>query len=478
MRRPQFNLFTKILLWSFLNLLILGAGLLGFINLQYRLDPISLFQGEGNERLAAMLRLIGPEINDKTRAERDALLQRYSEAYQAQFLIFANTGEQLGGPETALPPELLPSLKVGPPRQSALPKTALPNDRPGPPVRLRFVHKIAHPTRYWFGLALGVGELHKPEPTRATLLIVSESRSAHGLFFSPKPWLIMAACVVTLSIMLWLPFVRRITRAVAQLTAATEQIADEQFAVRVNERRTDELGRLGKAINHLAARLSGFVQGQKRFLGDVSHELNSPLARMQFALSILEQRATSDQRDYIADVQEEVVLMSRLVSELLAYSKAGMRGPEIKLETVSLRPLIANVIEREASQELPINVEVDTALSVTAHPELLARAVGNLLRNAIRYAGTAGPITVAAAQSGKQVSLCVRDCGPGVPAEALHKIFDPFYRLEADRARVTGGAGLGLAIVKSCVETCQGSIAAHNLQPAGFEVAITLQASA
>src|SRR5207249_2057473 len=138
-----------------------------------------------------------------------------------------------------------------------------------------------------------------------------------------------------------------------------------------NERRADELGRLGKAINHLAVRLGGFVQGQKRFLGDVSHELNSPLARMQFALSILEQRADPAQRDYIADVHEEVELMSRLVSELLAYSKAGMRGPEIKLEAVSLRPLIADVVAREAKQELPINVAVDAALDVNAHPELL-----------------------------------------------------------------------------------------------------------
>ncbi|MBI1762312.1 MAG: HAMP domain-containing histidine kinase [Acidobacteria bacterium] len=477
MRRLQFNLFTKILLWSFLNLLVLGTGLLIFINLQYRLSPLAIFQGEGNERLEGMLRLLGPEVNDKPHAERDAVLKRFSDAYQAEFLLVANTGEQLGGPAMALPADLLADLKLGPPRQPPGPKPNIHDEKQGPPVRLRFMHKTANPTRYWFGLALGLAELDKTEMTRATLVVVSDSRSAHGLFFSAKPWLLMAACVAALSILLWLPFVRRLTRAVAQLTTATEQIADEHFDVRVNERRTDELGRLGKAINHLAVRLSGFVQGQKRFLGDVSHELNSPLARMQFALSILEQRATPDQCAYIADVQEEVELMSRLVSELLAFSKAGMRGPAIKLEPVRLRPLIAGVIEREANQELPINVEVDAALNVTAQPELLARAVSNLLRNALRYAGTSGPITVAATQHDNRVNLSVRDCGPGVPAEALHKIFDPFYRLEADRARVTGGAGLGLAIVKSCVETCQGSVAAHNLQPVGFEVAISLKAA-
>jgi two-component system, OmpR family, sensor histidine kinase CpxA len=476
--RPRFPLFTKILLWFFLNLLVLGGLLFAFFNLQFRLDPRSILQSEAGNRLEALVRLITDEVAGNPRAERDAILKRYGDAYQVEFLLFANTGEQLGGTDTTLPAEVLRELKVGPPSGAPPPPLIASAKGSGPAYRVRFSQKSANPTRYWYGVAMPVFEPSRTEGIRATLIVMSDSRSGHGLFFDPRPWVVIVAFVLVLSILLWLPFVRSLTRAIKQTTAAAEQIAEEHFEVRVDERRSDELGRLGKAINHLAGRLSGFVQGQRRFLGDVSHELNSPLARMQFALSILEQRVDPAQRHYIEDVQEEVQLMSRLVSELLAYSKAGMRGPQIELEKVGLRPLVERVIERETTPYAHINVEVDAALAVTAQPELLARALGNLLRNAARYAAAAGPITVAAERRGEQVKLCVNDCGPGVPEEALHKIFDPFYRLEVDRARTTGGAGLGLAIVKTCVETCQGSVAARNLKPSGFEVAITLNAAA
>ncbi len=93
------------------------------------------------------------------------------------------------------------------------------------------------------------------------------------------------------------------------------------------------------------------------------------------------------------------------------------------------------------------------------------------------YAGAAGPITISATRQAAQVRLAVTDSGAGVPEIEVGKLFDPFYRLEPDRARQTGGAGLGLAIVKTCVEACQGSVAARNLKPSGFEVAITLNAA-
>jgi len=269
----------------------------------------------------------------------------------------------------------------------------------------------------------------------------------------------MAVVLLALSVLLWLPLVRGMTRAVAQMTAAAEQIAEERFDVRVNDGRSDELGRLGRAINHLAARLSGFVMGQRRFLGDISHELNSPLARMQFALGILEERVDPAHRGYVADAQEEVRLMSRLVSELLSYSKAGIKAPEVRLESVNLRRLAHEVIEREAADGAEVRLEVDEALEALASPELLARALANVIRNAQRYAGAAGPVTIAAAGGSGQVRVSVADCGPGVPEEELSRLFDPFYRLEPDRARSTGGAGLGLA---ACHAQGHGRGRAHN----------------
>jgi two-component system sensor histidine kinase CpxA len=347
----------------------------------------------------------------------------------------------------------------------------------GRPPSPNFYTYTSDPALYWSGSPIFIFEKGKSEPTRGRLVAASESMNGNGLFFDPSPWIILALVIFGGSTLFWLPFVRDITKAVKQLTGAAEKIAKEQFDVRVGDKRTDELGRLGKAINHLAGRLSGYVTGQKRFLGDISHELNSPLARMQFALSILEERVTEENRPYVEDVKEEVELMTKLVGELLTYSKAGMQTPHIKLEPVRLKLLLEQVIARETVNETAqVKLEVDEDAAVSAQPDLLVRAVGNVLRNAVRYAGNAGEVTVSAGKNiDGYVHLNIADKGAGVPESEIGNLFDPFYRIETDRARQTGGSGLGLAIVKTCVEACEGKVSARNLSPTGFEVSILLK---
>jgi len=269
--------------------------------------------------------------------------------------------------------------------------------------------------------------------------------------------------------------VRSITRSLSQITRATEQVAEGNFDIRVDTARRDELGRLGQAINVMAGRLAGFVSGQKRFLGDAAHELCSPLARIEVALSILETRADVALQPRIADVREEAQEMASLVNEILAFSKASLRGNSTQREPVALAELVRRVAAREAPGQERVQVEIAEELHVLAAPGLLTRAVANLIRNAMRYAGDAGPIAVSAQpQQGSQVLLTVADCGPGIPEEALSQIFDPFFRLDSSRSRDTGGFGLGLAIVKTCIEACGGSVAARNRQPSGLQVEITL----
>jgi two-component system sensor histidine kinase CpxA len=306
----------------------------------------------------------------------------------------------------------------------------------------------------------------------AVLVIASDSRSGHGLFFDVRPWLFVAAAIVLLSMAIWFPFVRSLTRSIGQMTATAEAMARGQFDARVEPHRSDELGRLGAAINQLSARLAGFVGGQRRFLGDISHELNSPLARLDVALGIVEERVAEGDREVVSDAQEEVRLMAQLVAELLAFAKAGMKGQDVRLTSVPLLMVCQSVVAREApGREVGIDVAPD--LAVVAQPQLLARAIANLVRNAMRYAGQSGPITIAAREAGDEAAITVGDRGPGVPADAIPHLFEPFFRIEADRDRATGGAGLGLAIVKTCVDACQGRVEARNLEP-GFEVEIRL----
>jgi two-component system, OmpR family, sensor histidine kinase CpxA len=480
MRLLRFSLFTKIMAWFFLNLVLLGVILFLIFNLNFRFSPRSPFFGGSANRIGAVTRLITREMNGITRAERDEVLKRYSEAYGVEFFLFDNRGNQLGGREVTLPSEVYekiadfdtPGLERQATNSSAGSNRELPP--PGPPPSIYV--KTVDPPLYWLGVRTLTYEKNSPEPIRARILAASDSFSGNGLFFDPTPWLLIVGTITVVSTLFWFPFVRSLTKSLRQMTTAAEQIADENFDVRVGDKRSDELGRLGKAINHLASRLSGFVGGQKRFLGDISHELNSPLARMQFALSILEDRVDETNRAYVEDVKEEVVLMSKLVGELLAFSKAGIKAVENNLEKVRLLPLVEAVIEREkAADKAKIKIEIADETEVLAHPELISRAIANVVRNAVRYAGDAGEIVISAAIEGNQVKIEIADKGAGVPEAELEKLFDPFYRLQSHRSRESGGSGLGLAIVKTCVEACQGKVSARNRNSGGLAVIITMK---
>lgn len=483
----RFSLFSKTILWFFLNLVVLGAILFVFFNYNFRFRANSGFSGNNIE---VVTRQITNETDGKTREERDAILKTYTEKHAGvEFFLFDSEGRQLGGREISLPPAVAEAIAReagGPPPRfapsSGAPPARAPRSMNEPPPRgvpmppPSIYVKTDSPTLYWFGARIALFEQEKSEIIRARLLAVSDSFYGYGLFYNPTPWLILTGIIVSVSLLFWFPFVRRITKTIGQITGATEQIAEERFGVRVNEKRTDELGRLGASINSLAKRLSGFVSGQKRFLGDISHELNSPLARMNFALQILEDRVDDANRRYVEDVKEEVELMSKLVGELLEYSKAGIKTVHASLEKITLRPLIEQVVEREkAGENARVKIDIADDLKVSAQPELLARAVGNVVRNAVRYAGKAGEICISATNGNQQVKIEIADNGAGVPEESLEKLFDPFYRVETDRARQTGGTGLGLAIVKTCVEACEGTVSARNRTTRGLAITICLK---
>ncbi len=229
----------------------------------------------------------------------------------------------------------------------------------------------------------------------------------------------------------------------------------------------------------MAQRLEGHVTGQKRLMGDIAHELCSPIARMQASLGILEQTCEADARQqrYLGKVSGELQHMSALVSELLSFSRASLKH-EVILQSVKLEPLVQSVLQREEADPAAFRVDVPTCLEVSADPDLLSRAVGNLVRNAIRYAAHAGPIEIRAAEQADRILLVVRDHGPGAPAEALPRLFDPFYRPDAARTRESGGVGLGLAIVKSCAEACGATVTARNCPDGGLEVSLRLHRAA
>jgi two-component system sensor histidine kinase CpxA len=255
-------------------------------------------------------------------------------------------------------------------------------------------------------------------------------------------------------------------------------VAEGDFAVEVPDaNRRDELGELARSVQQMAERLDGHAQGQKRFLGDIAHELCSPIARMQASLGILQQRAATDEKAhrYMDKLSGELQSMSALVNELLSFSKANLRS-SVELKSVPLAPLVRRTLAREdASEEAgTARLEVPEDCAVLADEALLSRAIGNLVRNAQRYAAGSGPVEIRATRTNGHVSIMVSDRGPGVPAEALPRLLEPFYRPDAARTRESGGVGLGLAIVKSCTEACGGKVEIANRQGGGLEVTLKL----
>jgi two-component system sensor histidine kinase CpxA len=479
-------IYGQILGWFFLNLAMLGAIFYLFARLELRLGLDSLLLGAAGDRIQAVGNIIAHELSEGGRAQWDAILSKFTEAYGIEFTLFLNDSSQLAGNKTELPEVVRQKILEGrvptrPPLKEPLPpRPRKPADAPTAQKAMRpirdpkFMLHTSAPTRYWVGIRIPVADGEQPRRLQTTLLAASPSLGGGGLFLDVRPWLFAAGVAVLLSALLWVPFVRGLTRSIGELTGATERIAEGQFDIQVRAKRRDELGRLGHAVNRLAERLGGFVTGQKRFLGDVAHELCSPLARLQMALGIMEQHADERQRPCLEDLRGEAQEMSQLVNELLSLSKAGLKPANIKRVPVDLLEIVRRVAGREGGETTQVAIDVPAGLMALAEPDLLARALGNVLRNAIRYAADSGPITLTARAENELVRISVADCGLGVPPESLSKLFDPFYRVDSSRTRQTGGTGLGLTIVRSCLEACGGQATAHNREGGGLEVSLYL----
>jgi two-component system, OmpR family, sensor histidine kinase CpxA len=174
-------------------------------------------------------------------------------------------------------------------------------------------------------------------------------------------------------------------------------------------------------------------------------------------------------------VREELQHMSGLVNELLSFSKAGLRPKALKLKPIDVNELVQKIISREVKDLAEVDLNIPENLAVMGEHDLLVRAIGNVVRNAIRYAGKTGPIQIAARVVDDDAEIIISDHGPGVPDEDITRLFDPFFRVDASRNRETGGVGLGLTIVKTCIEACGGTVSARNRKRGGLRIILRLQ---
>jgi two-component system sensor histidine kinase CpxA len=467
----------KILGLALLNLILIAVVLALFAQWQFGLSVESLLLGPARDRVIGIANAVGRDLDATPDASRTELLAAYSRRYGVDFYLVDPRGHSLAGSGIDLPRALLERMqnRAGPGgnRRPGPPDPGF-GPRGGPPSEPAFLTMTRNPLTYWIGVRMPINGPQGERGVPAVLLLRANSIFNSQLFFDWRSLLWLAATLAAVALLCWWPFVHRVTRSIREMDRATEEIALGRFDNHVTLRRRDELGHLGQQINRMAGRLEGFVTHQKRFLGDIAHELSAPIARIQFALGILEQKAGDAQQTHVDVLRDEIQEMSGLVNELLMFSKAGMRAAEAPLKPVALSPVVQRAVSHQVPGSAPIQVGIAPGLAVIAYEPYLLRAISNLLRNALRYAGEDGPIAVTARRDGGQVLLTVSDCGPGLPEQSLEEVFVPFYRPESARSRDTGGAGLGLAIVKSCVEACKGTVACRNRKPSGLEVTISL----
>lgn len=261
-------------------------------------------------------------------------------------------------------------------------------------------------------------------------------------------------------------------RPIQRLVGLVQEVGADSLHRRLNlEGPPDEVKTLADAFDRMLERLEQAFEQQSRFVADAAHELRTPLAAMRTNLEVVRRdpHATlSDYQEMAQALDRGLVRLERLVENLLLLARGEQ---EIRKEPLSLEVLLTEVVREteplaQASQ-VTLNLQVIGEPVVLADAPLLARAVGNLIENGIRYNHPGGSVTVIASRQENGVEIRVQDTGIGIPPEDLPHIFERFYRVDRSRARHRGGAGLGLAITARVVQLHGGRIAVESTPDVG-----------
>ena len=266
---------------------------------------------------------------------------------------------------------------------------------------------------------------------------------------------------------------RRITRPVEELTAAAEEMARGGKPARVAVGGRDEIAKLARSFDTMAASLARQQELRRRMVSDVAHELRTPLTNLRCELEAIEDGLVSADGARMASLREEVLHLGRLVDDLQELAVAESGGLQLAPERIDLGATVARVAESFAMSR-PLEVSAEEVW-VDADPLRIGQVVRNLLSNAFRHARATVRVTVIRGPG--EALVAVADDGPGIPESDLANVFERFYRVDAARARTGGGAGLGLAIVRELVALHGGHVRAENRPEGGAVLSFTIPSS-
>lgn len=292
-------------------------------------------------------------------------------------------------------------------------------------------------------------------------------------------WYLRLLGLILTAIAVCYALARYISSPIVKLSLATKQLAGGDLHTRVAPEignRGDEIGKLSKDFDEMAERIESLILSQKRLTRDVSHELRSPLARLNVALELAKQKGSPETHGLLNRIEREGKQLNDMISQILTLSKLESQSETIEMRNLDLCKLVEKVVAdanfEAAANGKKVEIVQESDCRIYGNENLLRSAVENVLRNALRY--TKDVVNVSVAKNKTQIHVKIRDFGEGVPEAELENLFTPFFRVAEARERKSGGVGLGLAIAEQAVGTHKGKIGAKNAVGGGLEVEIKL----
>ncbi len=317
---------------------------------------------------------------------------------------------------------------------------------------------------------------------RRRIDVVSDPQSRYRLvaLIAPPPvefqnvWPYYLLILLALAGLCWLLAVN-IASPLRKLARTVERFGAGDLDARVEWKRRDEIGELARAFNQMAGRLQTLLTAERRLLQDISHELRSPLARLNFSAELV--RTAQDRDAAVARIRKDIDRLATLVSSLIEVTRVEGDPFASSLEDINLESLVREIvvdccIEADV-RGCRIQVHCPSAPTMRGDAELIHRAIENVLRNAIAHAPEGSQVEIGMESRRSTTLISIRDYGPGVPQDQLADIFKPFFRVEAARESATGGVGLGLAIAFRAITLHNGRVWAENMS-SGLRVLIEL----
>jgi signal transduction histidine kinase len=285
-----------------------------------------------------------------------------------------------------------------------------------------------------------------------------------------SPWLpyVLVAQLAILATCCWIA-VRLATRPLRNLADAADALGPGLRPVDMPEHGPSEVERAARAFNAMQRRITSYVDERIRILGAISHDLQTPITRMRLRVDLMDESAPQER------LREDLLQLEDLVRDGINYARA-MHGEREPVRPVDLDNQLDSIALDYLDAGAAVTLTGRVGAPVQTRPKALRRIIGNLVDNALKFGGSAQ--IVVQCEAGGAVVIHVLDDGPGIPAEMLEAVFEPFYRLEGSRNRDTGGTGLGLAIARQLADALNAALTLHNRPEGGLEARLTLAGAA